>query len=188
MKLLTDDQKRYMVKDLLQLSKWQVALKYGLDKHYAKKFAAIGFVNRVLQEVKSNPEKFTLSKETIELIEHAMEQRKGNVIQGSAAPLEPKIPLEEKEIKELVETGSKKAWIALNRKLDMVLSSKKRIKESTLKELAFVAGVAFDKRQIVKGEATEHILLKAKVSEDLSPTQKLQLILEMRESVAQTDS
>ena len=41
--------------------------------------------------------------------------------------------------------------------------------------------MSFDKSQIVRGQATEHIAMKAKITKDLSPTERLELVMKYRE-------
>ena len=108
------------------------------------------------------------------------------VVQGigkelAEAPVET---LEDKNIKELIETGSKKSLILIHKKMDIAMKSKKELDKMNIAALNTVVGTLFDKRQISKGEATEHIALKAKISKDLSADEKMELIIQWREKNA----
>jgi len=91
------------------------------------------------------------------------------------------------DIDELVGKGSKKSLIALNMKLDDVLSSNMEMKKLNLTTLSTTAGILFDKSRIVRGESTQHVILKAKISDDLTPEQKIELVLRMREKIISKD-
>lgn len=190
---MNDIQKAAIVKALATKSSFAVGREFGLDKVYGSVSSIRQCVLNIFKQVADNPEKYGVTNEVIALVQQAMKDRRKSPqrVTGQGTSLYHQAKAADavnKDMKELIDHGSKKAWVLLNRKLDAALSSPAAFKRLSLKELGFIAGVSFDKRQMVRGEATEHIMLKAKISEDLSPTQKLQLILEMRESIATTDS
>jgi len=183
---MDDIKKKVIFKDLTLYSRFQTGVNAGLDKVYKNKNSVVSAVQRIYEEVRKNPEKFAVSEDLVDAVKRAMRERnifKQTVVGGQAPTdiqlIEPK--LDEMEVKQLVERGSQKAWVALNKKLDATLKSKKQLYNTPVSSLATVAGIAFDKRQITRGEATEHISLRAKISENLTPTQKLEMVLSMRE-------
>jgi hypothetical protein len=66
--------------------------------------------------------------------------------------------------------------------MDMINSNKKMLEKENLVSLAKVFGIFFDKSQILQGQATENIAIKAKISKDMSPEESLEELLKMRES------
>lgn len=184
---MEDLKKRALFKDLAVYPKYEAGVRAGLDKIYSNKRSLVSSVTRIYQEIKANPEKFTITPDVIEMVDKGLTDRKFNTIgvtQGNKPTIyEGKEKLDEMDIKELIETGSKKAWMLYNKKLDSLLKSKKAMKNVSISAIAQAGGIVFDKRQIVRGEATEHISLKAKISNDLTPKQKMELILSMREKI-----
>ena len=76
-----------------------------------------------------------------------------------------------------------KAWSLIDKKLDMLAKSPKKLREIQFGQLGTLGGIAFDKVQILRGEATSHIALKAKVEQNLTPEQLMQVVLKQREEV-----
>ncbi len=189
---MDDLKKKAIFKDLVLYSRHQAGLRAGFDKIYKNKNSIANAVQRIYDEVRKEPQRFIISEDLVEAVGKAVKERsvmKQSIV-GAQAPsdldlLEPK--LEEMEVKHLVERGSQKAWVALNKKLDLTLKNKRLLRDTSVSSLAQVAGIAFDKRQITRGEATEHISLKAKITENLTPSQKLEMVLSMREKISSNE-
>lgn len=189
---MDDIKKKFIFKDLTLYSRYQTGVNAGFDKIYKNKNSIVSAVQRIYDEVRKNPERFVVSVDLVDAVNRAMKERsimKQTVVGGQAPTdlqiIEPK--LDEMEVKQLVERGSQKAWVALNKKLDLTLKSSRLMRNTSVSSLATVAGIAFDKRQITRGEATEHISLKAKISENLTPSQKLEMVLSMREKISNNE-
>jgi len=180
---LTTKQKTELVKDLIKLSKYQAGIKIGFQ--YKNKRSLLSAVDRALNEVKSDPKKFGISQEVLEMINKSLKER--NVVKvskiGQQLPESPEDGLEDLTIKELAQLGTHKAFVLLNKKLNILLKSKSKLAKESLTSLAKTMGILFDKRQISKGEATEFIAMQARIEniEELSNAEKLTLLLNRRE-------
>ena len=189
MKPLSNKQKKEVVYDLEKLTYWQVAMKSGIDKYYKRKNSAIDFIRKVYLDVKSRPQSFGISQEKLEAVQKALDSRnlrlqRGEImIKPNQTPEVPKDDLTTLDTKALVTRAKKSSWVLLNKKLDMIDKSPKALKMVQVGTLAQVAGIVFDKGQIAKGEATEHVLLRAKIDDSLTNEQKLELILSQREKI-----
>jgi len=184
---LTDDVKRAIFKDLASVSQWEAGRRHNLDTMYKNKSTVVQTVAKIKNEVLQDPERFRITPEVIDLVEKALKDRKENmsvISQNSMIPTLASDSLEDMEIKDLVVRGSKRAWIGLNKALDTSLRNQKAMNRVPLGTWAKVAGIAFDKGQIVAGQATEHIELKARISKDLSPAERIELVLKMREAMS----
>ena len=186
---LNNKQKRELALDLAILTYWQVAMKFGIDKYYKSKRSAIAFVRKTYLDVKSRPNTFKVPQETLDNVQKALDSRNRKLLGGEImirpdqTPEKPKEEFQEFDNKELVALARKGSWILLNRKLQMVAKSPKQLKNTTLAALANVAGITFDKDKIAKGEATERILLLAKIDDGMTKEEKLSLILTQRERI-----
>lgn len=178
--LLDEMQKRAIFKALSGKSQFHVAREFGFEKEHKSNSAQIAQVNKVYREVKENPEKFAISQEVLNMVEQAMEARRT----ARSAPLEVLQDVQVDE-KQLVVGAGRKAWILLNRKLDYLGKNKEAFQEESLMNIAKMAGITFDKSQIVKGEATEHIALKAKIDQNITPEQAIEQLLKFREAATQ---
>lgn len=182
MKVFTDMEKRAIYKDLATLSRYEVAKKYGLDKYYKKKSGMVSYIDRIYKEVLNNRDRFAIGSDLIEMVEDGLKNRATLVSGETNKPYKiDKTPYEEMELKELVEGASNKLLTALNLKLDFLLTKKKALDQEKIGSLALAAAQLFDKRRIIQGEATEHIALKAKIDKDMTPQEKIELVMKIRE-------
>ncbi len=182
MKQFNDNEKRAIYKDLATLSRYEVAKKYGLEKYYKKKSGMVSYIDRIYKEVSNNAEKFAIGSDLIEMVEDGFKNRATLVSGVTNKPYKiDKTPYEEMDLKELVEGASNKLLTALNLKLDLVLTKKKALDSVQISALSLAAAQMFDKRRIIQGEATEHIALKAKIDRDMTPQEKLELVMKIRE-------
>lgn len=152
-------------------------MEFGIDKYHKSSNAIRAQVNKVYREVKETPEKYAISPEVLKMVEDGMASR----TMGRPKALEA-IQVEKVSEKELVVGAGRKAWLLLNRKLDVLAKDKKAFNEESLMNIAKMAGITFDKSQIVKGEATEHISLKAQIDQNITPEQALEQLLRFREA------
>ena len=175
-------EKAKMFRDLVKVSFYQTGVMAGFDRYYRNKSSLINAVRRIYNEVKGTPKKFGITDEIVKMVDEALEQRLKNRSSNMAVTVaEPETELAELTSKELVVGAKRKAWVALHKKLDRVLKYKKDLRTTPLAVLGNIAGITFDKGQIIAGEATEHIALKAKISEKLTPEDKMELLLKLRE-------
>jgi hypothetical protein len=76
--------------------------------------------------------------------------------------------------------GKRVAWLLLNKKLNLAAKNKKELDKIPAVSLAQIASTVFDKAQIVNGEATENIALRAKIDDNITPEVALEEILKRR--------
>lgn len=176
--IITDIKKRQMFKALANKSQYQVGVDFGLSDRFNNNVKIVNFVNSVYKEVLKDPQKFSINQEVVELVEKGMEARRGmGVSQRRDIELT-------KEIQEgdLVLQAKNKGWVLLNRKLDYLLRNPRAFRNESVISIAKVAGIVFDKSQIIKGQATEHIAIRAKVADNITLEEATQQLLRFRET------
>jgi hypothetical protein len=178
---IAEDKKGLVFKMLAEKPMYDVGLEFGLDKQFKTVSGLRGFVHRIYNEVRQDPEKFGVAPETATQVVTIVQSR-SPIGKGDQKSLHEKQKEEDsKDIRDYVLEGRKKAYKLLSLKMDDLMSSKKKISESNLATLAQTFGILFDKGQIVKGEATEHVALMAKITKDITPEEAMNLILKTRE-------
>ncbi len=188
---LTDEEKGELYRRLEKKNVKQVAIEYNFHKKYENKNTVVGAVAQIMSQVRKNPERYGITANITETVEKAIKGRslKTQTSKKSYIPAIPytKYEYRKMDIDELVGKGSKKSLIVLNMKLDDVLSNSNELRKLNLTTLSTTAGILFDKNRIVRGESTQHVMLKAKISDDLTPEQKIELVLRMREKIISKD-
>lgn len=162
-------------KKLASKSALQVGLDYGFEKVYKDKRAIRNAVTAIYNKVKNNSEEYGLTPDTVSLVETSMANRR-------VAPTKPEPQGDDKNIKERVVSIRDKTFELIDRKLDRVSASKKKLDAISFKDLGTLAGIAFDKGQILKGEATEHIAVAAKIDKNITAEEAIEMALKSRES------
>lgn len=176
---ITDLQKRAVFKALATKSQFLVGKDFDFNKYYESKSGIINQVNKIYQEVKEAPEKFAISQEVLDMVEKAMQARKSTHTDPHLIKVDPGKVNE----RDLVVGAKQKVWVLLNQKLDYLAKNKQAFRNESIMSIAKVAGIVFDKAQITNGEATEHISLKAKINENITPGEALEALLKTREGM-----
>ena len=188
-KYFTPSEKKKMFLDLATYSYRDLVSKYNLLERYADTQKAVMALIQIRRQAEATPANFGLTLEEVALVKKSLDARsKAQPLSVLAQPkqeLSPIVELESMEMKELVSRGTKKGWVLLNRKIDQVLKSKNTLRKTPLNVIAMTAGVIFDKNQISKGEATERILMTARVGKEMTPQEKMDWILKFREKISQ---
>lgn len=187
--MLDDVKKGLLFKMLAYKTLYETGLEFQLDKKYKDAKAVKGAVYRIYQEVRKDPEKYTVQEDTLKLVEDAMRSRvaapvvrNGEIIDSMGTTLREKSDaLQKQDIKSLLVSGRNKAYALINTKMERIGSSRKKLDAVSIGELAKVFGILFDKAQIIQGEATEHVAVMARVSKDMTPEVAIDTILKMRE-------
>lgn len=184
---LTDEKKGLLVKLLIEKNLYQAGLDFELDKFFATTVAVRNAVYRYYNEVSKDPERYGLTREKLDEVAKALASRTihaANNRQSSMVSLREKHEAEaNKDMKDLVLEGSKKALQILTRKMERIGRSNASIDDTNLATLASTFGILFDKAQIVKGQATENVAILAKIdTSKLSPEEALSTVLKMREA------
>lgn len=183
MAILSDEKKALLFKTLATKSSYDAGVEFELDKHYKNARTVGAAVIRIYNEVKNNPEKFAVSDDTVSLVTDAVTKRNALTVKGEArTTLREKIDeSKNKSIEELTLENRSKSWMLLSLRLDDALSSKKKREKISLGEIAKVAGITFDKGQLIEGKATDHVALMAKIDGELNPQEALDMVIRMKE-------
>jgi len=161
----------------------QVGIDYGFDKVYSNPRSIRTAVYKIYAAVKNNPEQYGVSPDVVKMVCDSMNQRinKPTIVAEGASVAERREG--DGDIKNVVLSIRDKSFRLIDMKLDRVGKSKKKLDQVTFKDLAVIAGVAFDKAQILKGEATEHIAVHAKIDKEMTPEAAFEALMTMREKV-----
>lgn len=178
-KTFTDIQKKAIFKGLANKSQYQVGLDFSLDKYLGPNPIKItNAVNKIANEIRNDPEKYAVSPEVLDLVQRGMENRRAKG-RTELMQVEEFTKINEKD---LIVGVKNKVWMLLDKKLDYLIKNKQAFKNEKIMTLATFAGIAFDKARIVRGEATEHIALKAKIDKDITPKEAVEQLLKFRET------
>ena len=176
--MLSNIQKGKLFEALAGKSQYEVGIEFGLGDKFNNNVKLLNYVQSVVKEVREDPKKFDISKDVLRLVERGMENRK---LSGKGKPRELEVT-GKLDAKDLVLTIRNKALVLLNKKLDYLAKHPRAFRGESIMQIAKVAGIAFDKAQIVKGEATEHIMLKAKIDDRITSEEAVTQLLKFRES------
>jgi hypothetical protein len=184
MSVLDDTKKALLFKQLATKTAYEAGIEFGLDKHYKNASTVSAAVIRVYNQVKNNPDKYLVSPDTVELVSTAVSARGASMRAGQArTTLREKLDdAKSMSFEELTMSNRAKAAMLLSMRLDDALSSKKKREKVSLGEAAKVAGIMFDKGQLLEGKATDHVSLMGKIETDsLTPEGAIDMIIKMRE-------
>ncbi|TSD02702.1 MAG: hypothetical protein Athens071426_417 [Parcubacteria group bacterium Athens0714_26] len=173
---LTGEQKKELATSLIDMSSLDVGMAFGFNKFYKTDISIKQAVFNCWKEIKANHSLYGLSDDTVTFIERAILAKRAGKLK--ALIKETDIDLSDK--KEAANISSDKCWILWNRKMDYLLNNSNALKNVPLSQLAIFLGTIFDKTRLIKGEATEHIALRAKIDEGLSAKQILEEVMKRR--------
>lgn len=160
----------------------EVGYDWNLDKYLTNPRSIRNKINGIYLEVRNNPEIFKVSEEVMKMVELARSERTSAKRTDIQTVSEKNSVLEEKDIKELVSSASKKSWILLHKKLDDLLKHPRLLRKQQLAPLAIMSGMTFDKGRLVMGESTENIAMKSKIDKDLGSKELLDILLKAKEN------
>lgn len=171
-----------MYKALANKSYAQVALEFKIDVHYKNQDGYRNAVYRIAKEVSANPDKFGVTQDVIDIVKSSAEDRKANPSAGLLQGAQDAALIDFTDARAVAIGSRNKAAELLHRKMDMVSSSKKELARISLVQLTTAYGTLFDKAQIMQGQATENIAVKAQITKDMTPEESLEQLLKMRET------
>lgn len=178
----TDAEKREFYKSLITKNFSEAAAGIGLDKRYTN---ASSLRAKAYQLYKSIvPEELGIDKEIVEMVQKSIEARKSapnRHITEVGGILDNTDLIDPQDTKQVIVGGRNKAAMLLHKKMDRLSKNKKLLDNVTLTQLATTFGIFFDKAQILQGQATENIQVLAKISDNLSAEESLDMLLKMRE-------
>lgn len=177
---MTDEESAEIFKNMAYQSSYETGLKFGFEKHYKDAKSIRNAVNNIYQRVSKNPERFGISQDVMKIVKDAMANRALVRISNNIPKAEAEI--DSKDIKNTLSGVRDKAWMLIDRKLTRASKSNKRLDDISLQQLGTIAGIAFDKSQILSGQATENIAVMGKIEGNINPQDALDLVLRMREA------
>lgn len=184
---LTKEQEVEIFKALATYPITKVGYKFELDKRYTNINTMRNFVITIKNKIAANPSAWNVSQETVDMVKKAMDERRVDHSNGTDVLIAEREALK-KENSNIIQNVRDNAWELINRKINMIGKSRKMLRETTLQQLGTIAGIAFDKVQIMKGEATENIAVRAKIDKNLNPDDLLKLVLKQREDVNESNN
>lgn len=183
---IPDETKGAMFKALASKSYAEVAVEFKIDIHYKNQDGYRNAMYRIAKEVKADPERFGITKDIVEIVNTSMEDRKANPNAGTIPEKQNGALIDFTDARAVAIGSRNRVAEILHKKMDMINSNKKELEKISLVQLTTAYGTLFDKAQIMQGQATENISLKAKITKDMTPEESLEQLLKMRE-VAQEE-
>ncbi len=178
---LTGEKKRDFYLSLASLNYIEAAKQIGLGARYRtdSSLRAIGY--RLFNTI--NPDELGISKDAQTIVRNAITNRKvkSHELMNSNERSIMADVLDPDDTRKLIDGAKNKAVLALNKKFDYMLNSKKQLEDVSLSQLATAFGIVFDKSQILRGEATENVAIMAKIKTDMTPDEALKSLLNIRE-------
>lgn len=178
---IPDKTKGEMYKALANKSYAQVAVEFKIDIHYKDSSGYRNAVYRIAKEVENKPEKYGVTQEVIDIVKSSQEDRKANPNAGQIQEQQDSALLDYSDTRSVTIGGRNKAAELLHKKMDILNNNKSELAKVNITSLATVFGIFFDKAQIIQGEATENIAIKAKIEDDMTPEESLDALLNMRQ-------
>lgn len=185
---LTQEQEREFYKLLVSHNYAEAASQIGMNAYYQGE--ALRRVGHAIYQ-RIDPDKLSIDKELQEMVTTAIESRKiykgrkpgsGNEMTSVEQAFQPTELLDPSDTKNLVVGGRNKAFILLHKKMDHLNKNKKALEATSLSQLGTLAGILFDKSQVIQGQATENIsVLSKNIRDGMTPEEMLELTLRRRE-------
>ena len=172
---------------LLEKTTLQVAYEFKMDNRYSSEKSMLTSIQRIISEVRNDPNKFGVSPEMAKAVQAAIDARKKMTLTGQYNQ-KPTIVSQNElinadDIKSLTINGRNKAMQIMNKKLDILIKDKKSLEKVGIGELAKVAGILFDKGQIIQGQSTENIAVMSKnIDSNMTPEEAMEVLLNMRDA------
>lgn len=180
---LDDKKKGFIFKALATKSFYDVGIQFGLDKHYKTAAGVKNAIHRIYKQIQVEPERYAISPDLMELVTKAVSDRKIIPYNPNQKTLkEQKDENDNKTFPVLATEGRDKIIKIIHNKMDRIMNSRKKLDAVSIGEMAKVYSIMFDKSQIIRGEATEHVkVLSKNVDDKLSPQERIEMVLKMRE-------
>lgn len=176
---LTPEQEVAIFRSLAFKSALETGLEFGFDKHYKDNKAVRNAVTVLYQKVRKEPAKYGVGTDVVQLVCDAMAHRSITKATREVSAAEKEI--DSGDIKTMLIGVRDKTLRLIDRKLTRAGKSNKRLDAISFRDLGTIAGIAFDKAQIIQGQATEHVALMGKIEGNIDPEKAIDLVLRMRE-------
>lgn len=177
---LTQEQEVDIFKHLAYKSAYETGLEFGLDKTHKDAKAIRNAITNIYNKVKKNSDRYGISNDIKTLVQDAMANRQIATTRNNIVVAEKEIDSD--DIKKIIPGVRDKAWKLIDRKLSRAGRTNKALDAVSFRDLGTLAGISFDKSQIISGQATEHVALMGKIEGNINPQDALALVLKMREA------
>jgi len=171
---------------LASKSTLKVGLEYNFDKVYKDTRAIRNAVTAIHNKVKNDPGKYGVTQEEVVLVQKSMADRKV-AVHSNESTLAEKTEMVD-DIKGMITGIRDKTFKLIDKKLNRVMNSTKKLDAISFKDLGIIAGISFDKSQILRGEATETVTVISKIDNTLPAGEIIKLALQMREQSVDQNS
>lgn len=161
-------------------SSYEVGLQMGFDKIYKNRKNIIKTAYKVYNKVKADYGSYDIALEVMEEVTQKVAARNAG-FKGELSKVPSVHSRLDSEIQEIVLSVRDKSFAIMDFKLDTIMKSRKKMAEIPFSQLGIMAGISFDKGQILRGEATEHIAIHSKIEKNMSPEDLIIEALKMRE-------
>jgi hypothetical protein len=157
----------------------EVAYLFGLDRYFTSESSMRSAITRAYNLVLADPMKYDVAPEKAGFIQGLVSSR--GIVKRNPESIREENELKQMDITGMILSTRDLAAGLVRRKLDYLDKHPKALQEEKLKDLGWILGVLFDKGQIIRGEATEHIAVMSSLPEHMNPDEALKAILQMRE-------
>lgn len=186
---ISEEGKALVPKLLKDFSYYETGLELGLDEDTYTKTAIRNTVKNTWEAIRLRPEKYGTTLEEIAEVDKILESRnmkpaKVKLKEDSLSNSLADVSFE--EIGKGILKTRDDALMLLRKKMHLMHSDEKELSKVNMATLATTFAILFDKSQIAKGEATQHIAVHAKISNDMTPEERLQAIYNIREKFSES--
>lgn len=178
---MTQEQEVDIFKHLAYKSAYETGLEFGFKETHKDAKAIRNAVTNIYNKVKKNHARYGITDDVMKLVQDAMANRQLTTTRNNVPAIAEK-EIESNDIKTVVTGVRDKAWKLIDRKLSRAGRSNKSLDAVSFRDLGTLAGISFDKSQIISGQATEHVALMGKIEGNINPQDALDLVLRMREA------
>lgn len=179
MSILSKEQEFELYKTLAYKSSLEVGLQFEFDKTYKDNLAIRNAVMNIYRKVRDRAEEYGATPELVQTVKNAMAHR--GLVSSRKEVSKAETEIDSQDIKHLATGIRDKAFRLIDRKLTRVGKSKKALDAVSFRDLGTIAGIAFDKSQILMGQATENIAVMGKIEGNIDPKEAIDLVLKTRE-------
>lgn len=176
--ILTKAQEAEMFKSLAHKTYKAVGYDYGIHLMYpGDDIKVTSFVHQICDRIKKAPEIWGLSKDTVEVIQEALDSRS---IRKNPA-IRSDLALQEESFRDKLDGMRDTVAEIITRKLKKY-NTVKGVENVQLRDLKDLLGMAIDKGRLLRGESTENLVKLSKLDTDsMSPEEAMRVILKARE-------
>lgn len=179
--VLNKEQEVKIFKSLSHLSYKESAKENGillLDPN-ASDIRLTAITQSIVRKIRKAPELWGLTKETVDVVQEAMDSRSIRKNPG----LKSDLAIQEESFRDKLDTMRDTVAEIITKKLEKY-NTKKGIDIVQLRDLKDLLSMAIDKSRLIRGESTENLIKLSKIDTDaMSPQDALKIIFRAREAL-----